>query len=103
MTRISLKLEYLPPGKFVVVLMRVFTKLFSHFIPLTYKAHKCLNGHLIDRVLFDQNSLDQNCVFSVDRNFHNQLIKFFETSQLIEKFDQVPKNNLRILAVDRKF
>ncbi len=37
-----------------------------------------------DRGLFDQNSLDQNCVFSVDQKFHNQLIKFFETFQLIE-------------------
>jgi len=56
-----------------------------------------------DRGSFDRNSLDRNCVFSVDRKFHNQLIKFFETFQLIEKFDQVPKNNLRILAVDRKY
>jgi hypothetical protein len=58
---------------------------------------------LNDRGSFDQNSLDQNCVFSVDQKFHNQLIKFFETFQLIKKFDQVPKNNLRILAVDQKF
>jgi len=25
----------------------------------------------------DRNSLDRNCHFSVDRKFHNQLIKFF--------------------------
>ena len=54
----------------------------------------------MDRGLFDQNSLDQNCVFSVDQKFHNQLIEFFETFQLIKKFDQLPKKNLRILAVD---
>jgi hypothetical protein len=32
----------------------------------------------------------------------NQLIKIV-IFQLIEKFDQLPKNNLQILAVDRKF
>jgi hypothetical protein len=52
-----------------------------------------------DRRSFDQNSLDQNCVFSVDRKFHNQLIKFFETFQF-EKFDQVPKSVGSFLAVD---
>jgi hypothetical protein len=57
----------------------------------------------VDRGLLDQISLDQNCLFSVDRKFHFQLIKFFETFQLIEKFDQLPKKNLRILAVDRNF
>jgi hypothetical protein len=45
-------------------------------------------------------SLDQNCVLSVDQNFHNQLTKIFEAFQLIKKFDQLPKKNLRILAVD---
>ena len=56
-----------------------------------------------DRGSFDQNSLDQNCHFSVDQNFHNQLTKIFDAFQLIEKFDQLPKKNGRILAVDRKF
>ena len=32
----------------------------------------------------DRISLDQNCVFSVDQKFHNQLIEFFETFHLIE-------------------
>jgi hypothetical protein len=40
---------------------------------------------------------------SVYRNFHNQLTKIFDAFQLIEKFDQLPKNNLQILALDRKF
>jgi hypothetical protein len=31
----------------------------------------------IDRGLFDPNSPDQNCVLSVDQNFHNQLTEFF--------------------------
>jgi hypothetical protein len=53
-----------------------------------------------DRGLFDQNSLDRNCLFSVDQNFHNQLTKFFETFQLIEKFDQLPKSVGSFLAVD---
>ena len=56
-----------------------------------------------DRGSFDQNSLDQNCLFSVDRNFHNQLTKIFDAFQLIEKFDQLPKKNWRILAVDQNF
>jgi hypothetical protein len=38
----------------------------------TFKLH-----HLEDRGSFDRNSLDQNCVLLVDRNFHNQLTKFF--------------------------
>ena len=38
----------------------------------------------------DQISLDRNCLFSVDRKFHFQLIEFFETFKLIENFDQVP-------------
>jgi hypothetical protein len=37
-----------------------------------------------DRGSFDQNSLDRNCVFSVDQKFNNQLTEFFETFQLIE-------------------
>jgi hypothetical protein len=32
-----------------------------------------------DRGSFDRNSVDQNCVLSVDRNFHNQLTEIFET------------------------
>ena len=49
-----------------------------------------------DRGSLDQNSLDRNCVFSVDQSFHNQLTKIFETFHLIEifnnEFDQMPKN-----------
>jgi hypothetical protein len=54
----------------------------------------------MDRGLFDQNSVDQNCLFSVDQNFHNQLTKFFETFQLIKKFDQLPKFASYFLALD---
>ncbi len=35
------------------------------------------NCNLNDRGSFDRNSLDRNCVLSVDRNFHNQLTEFF--------------------------
>jgi hypothetical protein len=56
--------------------------------------------YLFDRGSLDQISLDRNCLFSVDQKFHFQLIEFFETFQLIKKFDQLPKKNLRILAVD---
>ena len=72
--------------------------LFSYFIHRINYFHVRLgNDHLTEIHLIEI------VFFSVDRNFHNQLIEFFETIQLIEKFDQVPKNNLRILAVDRKF
>ena len=37
-----------------------------------------------DRGPFDQKSVDRNCVFSVDRNFHNQLTEIFDIFQLIE-------------------
>ena len=44
---------------------------------------------------FDQNSLDRNCVLSVDRNFDNQLTKFLDAFQLIKTFNndfgQTPK------------
>ncbi len=47
-----------------------------------------------DRGLLDQISLDRNCLFSVDRKFHFQLIKFFKTFHLIKTFnnafDQTP-------------
>ncbi len=50
----------------------------------------------IDRGSFDQKSLDQNCVFSVDRNFHYQLTKILDAFQLIKsfnnEFDQTTKN-----------
>ncbi len=49
----------------------------------------------IDRGSFDQNSLDQNCVLSVDQNFDNQLTEFLDAFQLIETFNndfgQTPK------------
>jgi hypothetical protein len=48
-----------------------------------------------DRGLFDRNSVDQNCVLSLDRNFNNQLTEFFDAFQLIEicnnDFGQTPK------------
>jgi hypothetical protein len=51
---------------------------------------------LINRGSFDRKSLDQNCHFSVDRNFHNQLTKIFDAFQLIKtfnnEFNQMPKN-----------
>ncbi len=37
-----------------------------------------------DRGSFDRKSVDQNCVFSFDQNFHNQLTKIFDAFQLIE-------------------
>jgi hypothetical protein len=44
----------------------------------------------------DRISLDRNCHFSVDRNFTNHLIEFFDTFHLIEslnnEFGQTPKN-----------
>jgi hypothetical protein len=64
---------------------------------------KLLSNENNDRGPFDQKSVDQNCVFSVDRNFHNQLTKILDAFQLIEKSDQLPKKNLRILAVDQNF
>ena len=40
---------------------------------------------LKDRGSFDRKSLDRNCHFSVDRNFHNQLTEIFDTFQLIKR------------------
>jgi hypothetical protein len=45
---------------------------------------------------FDRNSLDRNCVFSVDQHFDNQLTEFLDAFQLIETFNNdfglTPKN-----------
>jgi hypothetical protein len=54
------------------------------------------NSHIIkDWGSFDRNSVDQNCVLSVDRNFTNQLTEFLDAFQLIESFNnefgQTPK------------
>jgi hypothetical protein len=52
--------------------------------------------YLYDRRSFDQKSVDQNCVFSVDQNFHNQLTEILDAFQLIKtfnnEFNQMPKN-----------
>ncbi len=52
-------------------------------------------GPFFDRGPFDRNSLDRNCVLSVDRNFDNQLTEFLDAFQLIETFNndfgQTPK------------
>jgi hypothetical protein len=49
----------------------------------------------LDRGSFDRNSLDRNCVLSVDQNFDNQLTEFLDAFQLIETFNndfgQTPK------------
>ena len=61
---------------------------------LSFKLNS-LNASINDRGSFDQKSIDQNCVFSVDQNFHNQLTKILDAFQLIEsfnnEFDQTPK------------
>ena len=53
-------------------------------------------GKNIDRGSLDRISLDQNCVLSLDRNYVNHLIEFFDTFHLIEicnnDFGQTPKN-----------
>ncbi len=50
----------------------------------------------MDWGLVDRNSLDQNCVLSLDRNYDNHLTEFFDTFHLIESFNnefgQVPKS-----------
>ena len=51
----------------------------------------------------DRISVDRNCVLSLDRNYVNHLIEFFDTFHLIELFDQLIKKNGRILAVDQNF
>jgi hypothetical protein len=41
----------------------------------------------------DQISVDRNCVLSLDLNYVNHLIEFFDTFHLIELFDQLIKRN----------
>jgi hypothetical protein len=60
------------------------------------KQSRFLQNKNFDRGSFDRKSLDRNCHFSVDRNFHNQLTEIFDAFQLIKsfnnEFDQTPKN-----------
>ena len=64
----------------------------QNYINTTLKGLKQIK---MDRGPFDQKSVDQNCHFSVDQNFHNQLTKIFDTFQLIDTFNndfgQTPK------------
>jgi hypothetical protein len=53
--------------------------------------------------LVDRNSVDRNCVLSLDRNYVNHLTEFFDNFHLIELFDQLPKSISSFLAVDQKF
>ncbi len=43
----------------------------------------------------DRNSVDRNCVLSLDQNFENHLTEFLDSFQLIESFNndfgQTPK------------
>ena len=68
----------------------------------------------MDRGSVDQNSVDRNCVLSLDQNFVNHLTKFHLTesvdqnfkitqNDINKSFDQLTKKNWRILAVDQKF
>ncbi len=41
----------------------------------------------------DRISVDRNCALSLDRNYVNHLIEFFDTFHLIELFDQLIKKN----------
>ncbi len=58
---------------------------------------------ILDRGSVDRNSLDRNCVLSLDRNDVNHLTEFLDGFQLIESFNndfgQTPKK----LSLDRKF
>jgi hypothetical protein len=52
-------------------------QVFYFVISLLFGFHFYNPTIFLDRGSFDQNSVDQNCVFSVDQKFHNQLIEFF--------------------------
>jgi hypothetical protein len=54
-----------------------------------------------DRGPFDRNSLDQNCVLSLDQNFDNQLTEFFDTFHLIESFNNDFGQTPKFKAFDR--
>jgi hypothetical protein len=41
----------------------------------------------------DRISVDRNCVLSLDQNYVNHLIEYFDTFHLIELFDQLIKKN----------
>jgi hypothetical protein len=68
---------------------------------ITNSSNRCFNFVCkmfvrIGKRSLDRISLDRNCHFSVDQNFTNHLIEFFDTFHLIESFNnefgQVPKS-----------
>ncbi len=81
--------------RFITIYLRKSLKLFQIYSNLYLTR---MGKRSLDRI-----SLDRNCHFSVDRNFTNHLIEFFDTFHLIEslnnEFDQTPKK----LSLDRKF
>ena len=48
------------------------------------KSRSVFRAQIIGKRSLDRISLDRNCHFSVDRNFTNHLIEFFDTFHLIE-------------------
>ncbi len=84
----------------IVFFFRTKVKLFVLFQKRLFLSFTIKSN---DRGLLGRISLDQKSLFSVDPKFHFQLIKFFETFHLIERFDQVPKFVGSFLALDQKF
>ena len=54
-----------------------------------------------DRGSFDRNSLDRNCVLSLDQNFENHLTEFLDGFQLIESFNNDFGQTSKFKAFDR--
>ena len=55
----------------------------------------------LDRGSVDQNSVDRNCVLSLDRNFENHLTEFLDGFQLIESFNNDFGQTPKFKAFDR--
>ncbi len=64
-------------NNFLSTVLTTFFKVYCFVLNIKFRSSN-------DRGLFDQKSVDWNCHFSFDQNFHNQLTEIFDTFQLIE-------------------
>ena len=86
-------------GKFMIPNVHLFTvtratPLFDVFFNRqVIFTGKCRRMVIEGKQSLDRISVDQNCVLSLDRNYVNHLIEFFDTFHLIELFDQLIKKN----------
>jgi hypothetical protein len=77
-------------------ILKVYLFESKHFLLNIFNSFFNIQMGYFGKRSLDRISLDRNCVLSLDQNYVNHLIEFFDTFHLIEicnnDFDQTPKN-----------